>query len=114
MNVKMTESSLTCRIKYLAIFLMISIFLGNPIYHGLIVGDLIGATFKFVVWAIASFLVYGVYVGWIQTGASVVRRERYLMKTGHAPLTRDDEILSQYTYFLRNTIESLVSDKDHE
>ena len=91
---------------------MISIFLGNPIYHDLIVGDLIGATFTFVVWAIASFLMYATYVGWIKTGASVVARDRYLTKAGFSPVTRDEEIMSQYTYFMRNTIQSLVRDKD--
>ena len=61
-------------------------------------------------WAFSSFLVYGVYVGWIKTGASVVARDRYLTKTGFSPVTRDEEIMSQYGYFMRNTIESLVSD----
>ncbi len=101
-------------VKFVIIFLLVSLVMGNITYVSLVEAKNIEAITMFGMWAIASFLVYGVYVGWIQTGASVVRRERYLMKTGHAPLTRDDEILSQYTYFLRNTIESLVSDKDHE
>ena len=105
----MTESSFARKIKYLAIFLMTSIFLGNPIYRSLIVGDLTGATFELGVWAIASFLMYATYIGKIKTGASVVASERYLTKMG--PLTRDDEIMSQYAYFMRNTIDTLVSDK---
>jgi hypothetical protein len=36
------------------------------------------------------------------------------MKAGHAPLTRDEEIMSQYGYFLRNTIGSVVRKKDTE
>ena len=99
------------KILYLAIFLMISIFLGNPIYRSLIVGDLTGATFALGVWAIASFLMYGTYIGKIKTGASVVARDRYLTKAGFSPVTRDEEIMSQYTYFMRNTIDTLVSDK---
>ena len=88
--------------------------MGYVAYQSLIEAKIIEAVTMFGMWAIASFLVYGVYVGWIKTGADVVARDRHLMKTGHAPMTRDDEILSQYTYFLRNTIESLVSDKDSE
>jgi len=65
-------------------------------------------------WAFASSLVYGVYVGWIKTGADVVARDRHLMKTGFAPLSREDEILSQYAYFMRNTIASVVRNKDIE
>ena len=99
------------KILHRAIFLMISIFLGNPIYRSLIVGDLTGATFNFVVWAIASFLMYATCVRWIKTGARVVARDRYLTKAGSSPVTRDEEIMSQYQYFMRNTIKSLVSDK---
>jgi hypothetical protein len=88
--------------------------MGGIAYQSLVNAKHIEAVTMFGLWAFASFLVYGVYVGWIKTGASVVARERYLMKTGHAPLTRDEEIMSQYGYFLRNTIESLVSDLDTE
>ena len=102
------------KIKFLAIFLATSLVLGNVIYQGLVNAKHVEAGLMLGLWAFASFLVYGVYVGWIKTGADVVARERYLMKTGHAPMTRDDEILSQYTYFLRNTIDSLVSDKDRD
>ena len=110
----MTESSLARRIKYLIIFLLVSLVMGYSTYQSLVTAKHVEAVLMFGMWAFASFLVYGVYVGWIKTGADVVARDRHLMKTGHAPMTRDDEILSQYTYFLRNTIESLVSDKDHE
>ena len=114
LNVKMLESSFARRIKFLFIFLFVSLVMGYIAYESLVEAKIVEAVTMLGMWAFASFLVYGVYVGWIKTGASVVARERYLMKTGHAPLTRDDEILSQYTYFLRNTIESLVSDKDSD
>ena len=102
------------KIKYLAIFLTISLVLDNITYQSLVEAKIMEAVLMLGMWAFASFLVFGVYVGWIKTGADVVARDRHLMKTGHAPMTRDDEILSQYTYFMRNTIVSLVSDKDHE
>jgi hypothetical protein len=86
--------------------------MGNIAYVSLIEAKIVEAVLMLGMWAFASFLVYGVYVGWIKTGADVVARDRHLMKTGHAPMTRDDEILSQYTYFMRNTIESVVRDKD--
>ena len=114
MNVKMTESSLARRIKYLIIFLLISLVMGYPTYQSLVTTRHLEAVTMFGMWAFASFLIYGVYVGWIKTGAEVVARDRHLMKTGYAPVTRDDEILSQYHIFLRNTIESLVSDKDSD
>ncbi|MBA7698223.1 hypothetical protein ES703_106899 [subsurface metagenome] len=101
------------RIKYLIIFFLVSYVIGHTTYQSLVNAKHVEAVLGLGMWAIASFLVYGVYVGWIKTGADVVARDRHLMKTGHAPMTRDDEILSQYTYFLRNTIESLVSDKDN-
>jgi len=88
--------------------------MGNITYVSLIEAKNIEAITMFGMWAFASFLVYGVYVGWIKTGASVVAQERYSMKAGHAPLTRDEEIMSQYAYFFHHTIESLVSDKDRE
>ena len=99
------------KILYLAIFFLISLVMGNIAYVSLVEAKIVEAVLMLGMWAFASFLVYGVYVGWIKTGADVVARDRHLMKTGYAPMTRDDEILSQYTYFLRNTIESLVSDK---
>ena len=102
------------KLKFLAIFLAISLVMGSVAYQGLVQARFLEGVTMVGMWAVASFLVYGVYVGWIKTGADVVARDRHLMKTGHAPMTRDDEILSQYTYFLRNTIESLVSDKDRE
>jgi hypothetical protein len=88
--------------------------MGNIAYVSLIEAKNIEAITMFGMWAFASFLVYGVYVGWIKTGASVVAQERYSMKAGHAPLTRDEEIMSQYGYFLRNTIGSVVRKKDTE
>jgi len=102
------------KIKFLVIFLSTSLVLGNITYWSLVNAKHVEAVLMLGLWAFASFLVYGVYVGWIKTGADVVARDRHLMKTGHAPMTRDDEILSQYTYFLRNTIESVVRDKDIE
>ena len=100
------------KIKYLAIFLTTSLVMGSIAYQGLVEAKILEAVTMLGMWAFASFLVYGVYVGWIKTGASVVARGRYSTKMGH--LTRDEAIMSQYGYFLRNTIESLVSDKDHE
>jgi len=84
--------------------------MGNIAYVSLVEAKIVEAVTMLGMWAFASFLVYAVYVGWIKTGAEVVARDRHLMKTGHAPVTRDDEIMSQYGYFMRNTIESLVSD----
>ena len=110
----MTESSFARRIKYLIIFFLVSYVMGYITYQSLVNAKHVEAVLMLGMWVFASFLVYGVYVGWIQTGASVVRRERYSMKTGHAPLTRDEEIMSQYAYFFHHTIESLVSDKDRE
>lgn len=101
-------------VKFSIIFALISLVLGYPIYQELIEGKLSLSTYMFPLWAFASFLVYGVYVGWIKTGADVVARDRHLMKTGHAPMTRDDEILSQYAYFMRSTIGSVVRKKDTE
>jgi hypothetical protein len=88
--------------------------MGNIAYVSLIEAKNIEAITMFGMWAFASFLVYGVYVGWIKTGADVVAQERYSMKAGHAPLTRDEEIMSQYGYFLRSTIGSVVRKKDTE
>ena len=98
-------------LKFLFIFLFVSLVMGYPAYQSLVEAKTMEAVTMLGMWAFASFLVYAVYVGWIKTGADVVARERHLMKTGHAPMTRDDEIMSQYAYFMRNTIESLVSDK---
>ena len=84
--------------------------MGSIAFQGLVEARFLEGVTMLVMWAFASFLVYAVYVGWIKTGAEVVARDRHLMKTGHAPVTRDDEIMSQYGYFMRNTIESLVSD----
>ncbi len=102
------------RIRYLFIFLFISLVAGYLAYLNLVEAKIMEAVLMFGMWTFASFLVYGVYVGWIKTGASVVAQERYSMKAGHAPLTRDEEIMSQYAYFFHHTIESLVSDKDRE
>jgi hypothetical protein len=100
--------------KFLIIFILVSLFLGTITYSSLVNAKHLEAVTMFGLWAFASFLVYGVYVGWIKTGASVVAQERYLMKTGHAPLTRDEEVLSQYGYFMRSTIDSVVRAKDIE
>ena len=67
----------------------------------------------FGAWMISSFILYAVYVGWIQTGASVVLRERYSGRSGQYPLTRDEEIMNQYAFFLQG-IESLVRDENIE
>lgn len=112
MNVKMLESSFARRIKYLTMFLILSLVLGYPAYQSLAEGESMKIVTMFGMWAISYFVLYAVYVGWIQTGASVVRREWYSMKIGHTPLTRDEEILSQYGYFLRSTIGSIVRGKD--
>ena len=100
------------KIKYLTIFLTTSLVLGNITYQSLVDAKHIEAVTMFWIWSIASFLVYAVYVGWIQTGASVVRRGRYSMKTGHTP-TRDEEITHQFAYFFQN-IDSIVRTKDIE
>jgi len=101
-------------VKFVIIFLLVSLVMGNIAYVSLVEAKNIEAITMLGMWAIASFLVYGVYVGWIKTGASVVAQERYSMKAGHAPLTRDEEIMSQYGYFLRSTIGSVVRKKDTE
>ena len=88
--------------------------MGYVAYQSLVEARILEAIFILPMWAFASFLVYGVYVGWIKTGAGVVMSERYSTKMGHSPLTRDEEIMSQYGYFLRSTIDSLVSDKDSD
>ena len=110
LNVKMLESSFARRIKFLFIFLFVSLVMGYIAYESLVEAKIVEAVTMLGMWAFASFLVYGVYVGWIKTGASVVARGRYSTKTGHSPLTRDEEIMNQYGYFMRSTIESLVSD----
>ena len=107
----MTESSLARRIKYLIIFLFVSLAMGYVAYWSLVEARILEAVLMLGMWAFASFLVYAVYVGGIKTGASVVARDRYLTKTGFSPVTRDEEIMNQYAYFMRNTIDTLVSDK---
>lgn len=97
-------------LKFLSIFVFVSLVAGYVAHWSLVEAKIIEAVLMLGLWAFSSFLVYAVYVGWIKTGASVVARARYNLKTGHVPLTRDEEFMSQYAYFMRNTIESLVSD----
>ena len=100
-------------LKYLFIFLFVSLVMGYVAYWSLVEAKIIEAFLMLGMWAFASFLVYGVYVGWIKTGASAVMQERYSNQISQTPLTRDDEILHQFTLFFNN-IDSIVRDTDME
>jgi len=103
----------TRRIQYLVVFLTISLLFGYPTYLHVVEGDLEGAALMFVTLVISSFISYAAYVGWIPIGASVVIRERYSGRSGQYPLSRDEEIMNQYAFFLQG-IESIVRDEDIE
>jgi hypothetical protein len=64
-------------------------------------------------WVVSSVALYAVYVGWIKVGADVTLREKYSAQIGHIPLTRDEEIINQYAFFLEG-IETIVRDEDIE
>jgi len=100
-------------IKYLFIFLFVSLVMGYVAHWSLVEAKIIEAVLMLGLWAFSSFLVYGVYVGWIKTGASAVMQERYSTQMSLTPLTRDEEILHQWTLFFNN-IDSIVRDTDIE
>ena len=52
-------------LKYLFIFLFVSLVMGYVAYWSLVEAKIIEAFLRLGMWAFASFLVYGVYVGWI-------------------------------------------------
>ena len=100
-------------VKFLIIFLFVSLVMGKVAYQGLVEARILEAGIMLGMWAFASFLVYGVYAGWIKTGAAVVMQERYSTNVNKTPLTRDEEILHQFTLFFDN-IDSVVRDEDIE
>ena len=99
--------------KFLIIFLLVSLVMGYVAYLSIVETKIIEGVLMLVMWAFASYLVYGVYVGWIKTGAAVVMQERYSTHMSQNPLTRDEEILHQYALFFDN-IDSIVRDEDIE
>ena len=100
-------------VKFLIIFLLVSLVMGYVAYLSLVEAKIIETATMMGMWAFASYLVYGVYVGWIKTGAAVAMQERYSTHMSQTPLTRDEEILHQYALFFDN-IESVVRDEDIE
>ena len=64
-------------LKFLCIFLFVSLVMGKVAYQSLVEAKILEAVTMLGMWAFASFLVYGVYAGWIKTGASAVMQERY-------------------------------------
>ena len=95
-------------------FLTFSILLGYPTYLLVAEGQLWSAAFMFGAWMISSIMLYAIYVGWLQTGASLTYRERFAYyRMGQFPPTRDEGVKNHFAYFFDN-IDSIVRDEDIE